>query len=165
MGEPGWGEVVWSFVEHFGWSLTLPALGVLAFLWRIDLLKWIVSTRGSNRLTEREQNWDDAQDIIKLLREELARVRTAREEEAAELTQRLAEKDDQIRSLIKSIESSERGNSRLRHALNNVCQIDAGIRTRARAAGLDVPPFPLGTLMELDDEWGERLKAFMRESC
>lgn len=78
---------------------------------------------------------------------------------------RVTQKDTQIATLVATMASVEKGNSRLRHALNNVCTADAYVRRKARAAGLDVLPFPAEALLELDDEYGDRLREVMREFC
>lgn len=70
-----------------------------------------------------------------------------------------------VASMERTIASMERTVSRLRHALSNVCQDAAAVRRLARAGGLTIPAFPLGSLMELeDDEYGAHLREAMRDS-
>lgn len=190
MEEGGWGQVVPVFVEavqKFGWTIVLVGFGVILVFWRFDSFRAVFSGINRHHINERKENWEDSQDIIKNLQDELARVRKWRADDnddfdrqktmlqaqitdlRGQVTELRADNTvlrEQVAAMIRTVESSERGNSRLRHALNNVCSADAYVRRRARAAGLtDVPPFPSDALMELDDEYGDRLREVMKEYC
>lgn len=167
----GWGAVakfLLAGVQYFGWWVVFGGFICLLIFWRLDQLKNLFS----GRHVEREQNWDEAQDImerqskeIERLTQDVERQRTWRAQEAADYEKLIAKQRTEISILIQTVASSEKGNSRLRHALNNVCTIDGALRRTVRNAGVTVKPFPLDTLMELDDEWGARLRDIMREFC
>lgn len=147
MGEPGWGALASDFVHHFGWTAALLAgFGVLLWIviFKSDVVKRLLVDRAKVRVDEREQTWDEAQDLIRSLREELDRLRFMRTEDAKVLAASVMDVADlrvQLRTALQTIASEQRGNAGMRHAVRNLLQAYGGMRDLYRKAGLQPPPF------------------------
>lgn len=147
MSDPGWGSVVAEFVQHFGWTVAGSALlGLLLWfsIFKSDVLKRLFVDRAKIRVNEREQTWDEAQDLIRSLREELDRLRFMRTEDAKVLAASVVDVADlrvQLRTALQTIASEQRGNAGMRHAVRNLLQAYGGMRDLYRKAGLTPPPF------------------------
>ena len=151
--DDGWGSIISALAGRFGWGWVLSIGVLVGFVYQLDFFKRIFSDRSKNRNVEREQNWDDAQDLIRNLREEVDRLRLlhiADTKQIADGLNNLVELRRQLGTALDTIASEQRGNSRLRHALNNLLQAYGGMRDLYRKAGLDPPPFnELKGLLEL----------------
>lgn len=148
--EESWGEVVKQLAEHFGWGWVVAGGVTYLVVSRLDSVKRLIVGRRRTQNIEREQNWDDAQDIIRNLQEEADRLRRWRDEDARAHERVVENLRQQLTTALETISSEQRGNSRLRHALNNVLFAYSAMREIYRKHGLQPPPFKeMGSLLEL----------------
>lgn len=133
--------------------------------------KWLGERRGAHA-RERAAVNEDRRALIDNYEDEADNQRRWRAEDAerfererAAYDARLAQKDDIIAKLAATTESSERGNSRLRHALNNILHVIVNANDMAIRRG-EKPPFVtdgLRNLFGLSDDLDEQLHKLLGE--
>lgn len=123
-----------------GWLLAVAAI-IVAVVNSGVIPKWL-GDRRDEHARERTEAAEDRRGLIENYETEATNQRRWRAEDTerfdrqiAAYEQRLAQKDDTIAKLAAAVESSERGNARLRHALNNVFQYIAAVRDLAISRG------------------------------
>lgn len=144
--ESGIVRLVDEFAKRYGIGAAL--IGALFFLliWRFDMLRKVFADRANARREERAQAWEMQDDIIKNLREENEILRHS-----------LAEEREQNARLVRLIESSEAGNSRLRHMINNTFTWASSLTLKLRRANIPFEQLDLSDLMERDPDYGKKL--------
>lgn len=123
-----------------GWLL-LIAMTIYLVVNSGIIPKWL-GDRRDEHARERADAAEERRDLIKGYETEAKNVRQWRAEDAewyerriTNLEARNARQEEVIAKLAAAVESSERGNARLRHALNNVFQYISGMRDLAIAKG------------------------------
>lgn len=139
----------------FSWLVShasSPAvLGALLILWALDKTGFIpryFGGRREERTSEREQLSEDTKTLIDTLTSQLEQQREWRDddnkyylEQIRYLRNDLTTKDKIISNLSEAAVNSERGNARLRHALNNVFQYVGALRRRMIRSNVPLEPY------------------------
>lgn len=152
-----------EFVRTFGWAVTLSLAAAYLVLRRLDVVKRLFVGRLHEQNEEREQLSEDTQRLIENLQGDAERQRRWRIEEAARYEEIVSALRADVSRLIRTVESSEAGNSRLRHALNDALTWGAAIRVKALRASVPVEAFPIDNLMKFDSELATRLANIFEE--
>lgn len=158
MDEMGW-NALHELVGQFGWGWVLIGGAGFLILSRFNILQRIFAERHKTHTDEREQLSEDIQQFIETLQKDNAQQRAL----VIDYGRRIEELQERVNKLVDAITLSERGNSRLRHALNNVLMWAAGLRRRLRRDGIEIPPFPLDDLLALDPELGKKMQEIFEE--
>lgn len=161
--EQGW-SAFHDLVAYFGWGWALILVAAFLVLSRLDIIRRLFVERQKTENEEREQLSEDVQRLIENLRGDADRQRQWRIDESTRYESRIASLEERNSKLVEIIASSERGNSRLRHTVNNLCQWASSVRTRALRAGVPVTPFNLSDMMELDPELAAKMKSIFDEA-
>ena len=152
-----------------GWLL-IVALGIIIIVRSGVIPKWL-GDRRDEHAKERAEAVEERRNLIENYEQEAInqrqwRIEDAKRYEAQRIVyeERIVQKDELIAKLIGAVESSERGNARLRHALRNAFQYIAGLRDLSVSRG--EPPLRYEgwrTMLGLSADLDEQIKRLFND--
>lgn len=147
-----------ALAKHLGNGWLLAVFVGIVYIANSGFVQWLFGER--RRATqERDQ-------LIEHYAKESENVRRWREQDAARYEARIADLDRRIENLIEASLLSERGNARLRHALNNVMHILVGMYDLSTSRG-EHPPFNIEVfrnMFGISDDLDEKLRALFKDA-
>lgn len=143
-------DFIFELADKLGIQWSIPIIVLFWILSQFDFIKKFLGDRRRVHYDERKLLSEDMQRLINDLQGDADRQRQWRINETDRLDKVVDDLRQQIRTALETIASEQRGNARLRHALNNVLQAYSAMRDKMHASGLPVPRFAeLRDLMEL----------------
>jgi hypothetical protein len=156
--EEGFGAVVLEFVKQFGWGIFALLFVLYQFVAHWDVFKNLFAERDRRKNEEREQLSEDTQRFIDNIERDAVKQREWRIADVERYERIITQLRDDCSKKDEVIISIERGNARLRHALNNALTAFAGLQYRAKKAGLPVEPFKVDEFLAIDPDYYKHLK-------
>lgn len=111
-------SLIGALAKHLGDGWLLAVVAIIFAVANSGLVPWLFG--------ERRRAAEERDRLIEHYAKEADNARRWRAEDGQRYEARIAALDERIEKLIEASVLSERGNSRLRHALNNVMQIVVG---------------------------------------
>ncbi len=159
------GVVVLEFVKQFGWGVFTLLFVAYQLIGHWDIVRNFFRESDKTKNDEREQLSEDTQRLIENLTGDSDRQRKWRIEESSRYERTIVNLRGELIRKDRIIESIEKGNSRLRHALNNALTCYANLTRKAELAGIVVPPFSVDEFMTLDPDYYKHLKEILGDNC
>lgn len=151
-------EVIGELAKHLGNGWLLATVAVIVAIANSGLVPWLFG--------ERHRAAEERDRLIEHYAKEADNQRRWRVEDAERHAREQARKDAIIERMSEAALLSERGNARLRHALNNVMHILVGQYDLALSRG-ERPPFQIEgfrNMFGISDDLDEKLRGLFREA-
>jgi hypothetical protein len=161
MEDQGW-NALGSLVDKFGWIWALVFGAIFLLLSRLNVLQRIFVGRQEAENIKHEQLSEDTQRLIDNLQRDADKQRQWRIESDERNERIIVNLRDDVSKLIESVRLSEKGNSKLRHMIDNILVWGADVRIKA-ALALPITPFPLDELMTVDSDLAKKLQDIFDE--
>lgn len=158
-----WAVFFHDIVSNYGIGWAVTAVAAFLILSRLDLVKRIFVERHRIEADREERVSEETTKLLDFLRGEVAAQRQYRTEDAARYEAIIARLREDNSSLTQSIALSERGNSRLRHALRDSLAWAHALYVKCLSYGIEVGALPLDELMQADPDLGAHMQSVMRE--
>lgn len=159
------GTVVLEFVKQFGWGIFALLFVVYQLIGHWDIVRNFFRESDKTKNDEREQLSEDTQQLIINLTGDADKQRKWRIEESERYERFIVTLREEMSRKDRIIESIEKGNARLRHALNNALTCYAGLSRRAKQAGVAVEAFSIDEFLALDPDYYKHLKKILGDDC
>lgn len=164
-------EFLEELLRRLSWEWLLGVAVLLLALDKTGFVQSFIRKREEVKVSDREQLSEDQRDLITRLEAEAERERKWRlssdefyMKQIETLRKTIAERDDTIRKAVATSSSSERGNARLRHAVNNLLQDIYNIQLIVRSKGIDPLPYTnWRDLLGIDPDLDKKITSLFEE--